>query len=408
MQVASAALTDVGLKRDHNEDACIADDVHGLYVVADGMGGAAAGEVASAIAIDRVGQFFRPRVGELRNGDLQSPAFRQRLCRLADAAIQDACQHVYQAAVDGESGKHGMGTTLTLLLLVGRVAVVGHVGDSRLYLKRNDILYHLTRDHSFVNEMVARGALTEQEALHHPMANVLTKAVGPQPNVGADTNVLDVYDDDVFFLCSDGISKGVTEPVILAALQSAALPEACQQLIAAANAAGGDDNATAVVARVKDGTPDGVDAEQNFVEGKVKALSALSLFKGLNHAELGAVVSLAGVRHVVAGEIISKAGAKGEQFYVLLRGRVSLRLMGADVLDVKPGVHFGDVEMFDGKPAMLESVCVEDGVVLTFERSHLEDLCRRDLALGVKLLWRFATALSGRIDEVLRRGSLTE
>lgn len=408
MQVHSAALSDVGLKRDHNEDACVADDAHGLYVVCDGMGGAAAGEVASAIAVDRIGQFFRPRVAELLTGDGHSPAFRQRLARLADAAIQDACQHVYKAAVEG-NGRAGMGTTLTLLLLVDRLAVVGHVGDSRCYLKRNNTLYHLTRDHSFVHEMVARGHLTEEEALKHPMANLLTKAVGPQPNVDADTNVFDVYGDDVFFLASDGITKGVDEKIMLAALSSDALPQACQVLIDAANKAGGDDNATAVVARVsasESATLD--DATQDLSLGKVRTLSALPLFKGLSHAELSAVVSLVGTRTLQPGELIHAAGVKSDEFFVLLNGRASLQLGGAEVLSVEPGHVFGDVEFFSGQTAVMQAVAVTPSTVLTFDRLHLSDLFRRDPNLGVKLLWRFAAGLSGRVDEVLRRGTLTD
>lgn len=407
MLVDSIAVSDVGLQRDHNEDACVADDEHGLYIVCDGMGGAAAGEVASGIAVDRLLRFFRPRMAELRGGDLQSPGYRQRLTRLADAAIQDACQHVYQAAVDGVTGKPGMGTTLTMLAIVDRVAVVGHVGDTRLYLKRNDTLYPLTHDHSFVNEMVARGALTQEEALRHPMANLLTRAVGPQANVAADTNVFDVYADDVFFLCSDGVTKGVPEAAMLAALQQQDLTQTAHAIINAANAAGGDDNATVVVARVRDEETTR-HPSQEMVEGKVRALAALPLFKDLTHAELAAVVSVAGMRMLTANEVIHPAGVVSDRFYVLLAGGVSLRLMGASVLDVVPGQHFGDVEFFDGKPAMLEAVAVAPSTVLTFDRAHFEDLFRRDPVLGVKLLWRFAGALSGRIDEVLRRGTLTE
>jgi protein phosphatase len=407
MHVHSACLSDVGLKRDHNEDACVADDAHGLYVVCDGMGGAAAGEVASAIAVDRVGQFFRPRTEELKAGDQQSPGFRQRLARLADAAIQDACQHVYAAAVDGKTGKPGMGTTLTLLLLIDRLAVVGHVGDSRAYLKRNNTLYPLTHDHTFVNEMVSRGLLTHEEALKHPMSNLLTKAVGPQPGVAADTNVLDVYGDDVFFLCSDGITKGVGEPAMLQALQGP-LPAACRALIDAANAAGGDDNATAVVARVVAGADVGDDSTVEISLGKMRTLAALPLFHGLSHAELSAVVSLAGTRQLKPGELIHAAGVKSDTFFVLLNGKASLQLAGAEVLAVDAGQVFGDVEFFNGQPAVLQATAVTPSTVLTFDRAHLEDLFRRDPNLGVKLLWRFAAGLSGRVDEVLRRGTLTD
>jgi serine/threonine protein phosphatase PrpC len=410
MHIESSAVTDVGLKRDHNEDSCLADDAHGLYVVADGMGGAAAGEVASAMAIDRVTSFFRPRVAELRQGDLQNPAFRQRLVRLMDAAIQDACQHVYRAAVDDQNGKAGMGTTLTMLVLLDRLAIVGHVGDSRMYLKRNDTLYPLTVDHSFVNEMVQRGALSEEEALKHPMANLLTRAVGPQANVVADVNVIDVYSGDVFVLCSDGVSKGVSESTVLQALSlsDATLEGAAHVVIDAANAAGGDDNATVVLARVSARNADVSGPHEAVVEDKARALRELPLFAGLGHAHLQAVVNLAGTLDLKAGDIVVEAGKVSRRFFVLVRGRMMLSLHGAEVLEVPAGTHFGEVECFDGKPSMLEATAMTPSLVLTFERAHIEDLCRRDPALGVQLLWRFTTALSSRVDEVLRRGTLTE
>ena len=287
------------------------------------------------------------------------------------------------------------------------MAITGHVGDTRMYLKRDEKLYPLTRDHSFVNEMVSRGALSAEEALHHPMANVLTRAVGPQANVAADTNVLDIYEDDLFFLCSDGVSKGVDEPGMLTALGAPTLKAACQVIVDAANAAGGDDNATVVMARVREST--GMHHPyREAVEEKIRTLASLPVFAGLDPSELAAVVSVAGQRSVAKDEVISRAGLKSEQFYVLVRGRVSLRLMGAEVLDINVGKVFGDVEMFVGKPALMEAVAVESSEVLTFARAHLEDLFLRDAPLGVKLLWRFTTALSTKVDEVLRRGTLTE
>lgn len=409
MHIDSSAVTDVGLKRAHNEDSYLADDAHGIYAVADGMGGAAAGELASKLAIERVSAFFCPRVAELRQGDAQNPGFRQRLARLMEAAIQDACQHVYQAAIDDQRGKAGMGTTLTVLVLLDRLAVVGHVGDSRMYLKRNDTLYPLTVDHSFVNEMVQRGALSETEALKHPMANMLTRAVGPQANVVADVSVLDVYSGDIFCMCSDGVSKAVPEDFVLQRLSRAAasLDGVAHAIVDAANAAGGDDNATVVLARVQSNVEVSAPHEA-VIADKNRVVRELPMLAGLGHTDLQAVVSLAGMLELRPGDIIIEAGQVSRRFFVLVRGRVVLTLHGAEVLEVPAGAHFGEVECFDGNPAVMEATAMTPSLVLTFDRSHLEDLCRRDPCLGVKLLWRFATALSSKVDEVLRRGTLTE
>jgi PPM family protein phosphatase len=412
VSLRSAALSDVGLQRDHNEDAFVADEDVGLFLVCDGMGGEAAGEVASGIACDRVMTFFAPRVAELRQGDPDSPAFRQQLMRLADAAVQDACEYVYKAATDGSLGRPGMGTTLTMLLVLGRLAVVAHVGDSRLMLLRSGTLYHLTRDHSFVNEMVERGMLPEEDALKHPMAHMLTKAVGPQPNVSADTNIFDVYDGDVFLLCTDGMSKAIDEAQIIETLDLGPrnpAGRACQTLVDAANAAGGDDNCTVIVVEVEEADTDSGEARRRArIEEKVRVLSALDLFEGLSVQDLAAVVNLAGSIRTEPGDVVVRAGEVSRRLFVPVSGRVVLTLHGMTVLEVLPGVLFGDVEMFDGKPAMLEATVSEGGDLLVLERSHLENLCRRDPVLGVKLLWRFTTTLSGRVDQVLRRGFLTE
>jgi PPM family protein phosphatase len=209
-----------------------------LFVVADGMGGAQAGEVASEIAV-------RQFEGGLPDG--QDPG--QALAAL----IQEANARIHrQARSDAQHA--GMGTTTTAAYLTGDTVVVAHVGDSRCYLLRDDDLIRLTRDHSLVDELIRRGKLTEEQAESHPQRSVITRALGPEPNVEVDVEAFPARAGDVFLLCSDGLTSMVHEPQLkqLLADRDRPLEQTGRMLIAAANDAGGRDNITVILFRVEE------------------------------------------------------------------------------------------------------------------------------------------------------------
>lgn len=229
--VEVAALSDVGRVRHHNEDRSLVDG--GVLVVADGMGGAKAGEVAAQMAVDAVGALAAPVSPE----DVRT-------------AVGEANSAIRRMASD-DPDKSGMGTTLTAALMRdGHIEVV-HVGDSRAYLWRDGALTQITQDHSVVAELVRRGSITAEEAESHPHRNVITRALGAEPEVDVDTVSTEVRDGDVVLLCSDGLSSYVAESAIAGVLASAgSLEVAARELVAAANAAGGTDNVTVVLGRV--------------------------------------------------------------------------------------------------------------------------------------------------------------
>jgi PPM family protein phosphatase len=229
--VELAPLTHTGRVRPHNEDRFLAEPP--LLVVADGMGGAQAGEVAAAVAVEAVaGLGAQASMGRLRQ------------------AVEEANRSIREmAAADPE--RSGMGTTVTAALLDdGRLELV-HVGDSRAYLLRDGALRRLTDDHSIVGELVRRGLLTEEEADVHPQRNVITRALGAEPEVQVDERQYELRSGDVILLCTDGLYAEIGEPRIAEIIAGAAtLAEAADGLVAAANAAGGSDNITVVLARV--------------------------------------------------------------------------------------------------------------------------------------------------------------
>ena len=230
-----AGLTDVGRQRSSNEDSFL--ESAPVFCVADGMGGARAGEVASRIAVETLAD------GDAAAGEAEA--------RLADTA-RAANRRIYELAQEDDS-RAGMGTTFTAVLVDGGDVVTGHVGDSRLYRLRDDALERLTRDHSLVEELVRRGELDPKEAESHPQRSIITRALGPEPEVEVETFTCPARAGDVYLVCSDGLTSMVSEERLRDLLRAdGSLEEAAHRLVEAANDAGGKDNITVVLFRLAD------------------------------------------------------------------------------------------------------------------------------------------------------------
>ncbi len=246
----SASLSHVGMKRDHNEDAFLANDEVGLYVVADGMGGHAAGEVASWEAVEAVHGMVR-RTKEVVEAYRTSPSEDTvaGLRRLVESAIQAATYMVFGIAEQDPTHK-GMGTTITVMLVVHNIAVLGSVGDSRAYLIRGERTWQVTEDHTLVQLQMKAGLITAEQAKASPRGNVITRAVGPRDYVQVDTFVVPVQTGDRYLLCSDGLHGYLEPPEIAPVLKQHPLKDSCQKFIDVANQRGGKDNITCVVVEI--------------------------------------------------------------------------------------------------------------------------------------------------------------
>jgi protein phosphatase len=229
-QLRTASATDTGRRRRHNEDAYVCEPP--LFAVADGMGGAQAGELASGLAAAAL----RDESTELAGGE-------QRV----DDLIQEANRRVYQRQSEDASAS-GMGTTMTVALVEDSRVAIGHVGDSRAYLIRERKLEQLTEDHSLVAELVRSGKLSPEEAEGHPQRSVITRALGTDPDVDVDTFSVETKAGDLFLLCSDGLTSMVDDETILREVERNRddLTKAAKALVRAANKGGGEDNITVV------------------------------------------------------------------------------------------------------------------------------------------------------------------
>jgi PPM family protein phosphatase len=243
VRYTAAAMTDRGRKRSSNQDAFGYSIEDGVYLVCDGMGGAAAGEVASSLAIEEVLRHMTSRPDRSERGNASHAA--EEAVVAANGAIHERGQRNTRLA--------GMGTTLVGLLTDERQAWIFHVGDSRCYRLRTGHLHQCTEDHSLVEEQIRLGHMTRAEAARSPLRNVITRALGTQASVTPDVAEADVEAGDLFLLCSDGLTRELSDEKIQTILNTSAadsLEEACTRLIQAANKAGGHDNITCLLVRV--------------------------------------------------------------------------------------------------------------------------------------------------------------
>ena len=260
-----AGRTDVGRQRSANEDTLVLSPP--FFGVADGMGGARAGEVASALAagvFDEVGPTDDPPEAELTG------------------ILKEANRRIYELAASDESHR-GMGTTLTAAKVVGDEVSLGHVGDSRAYLLRDGRLEQLTRDHSLVAELERTGQITAEAAENHPQRSIITRALGPESSVEVDTYTVTGRDGDIFLICSDGLTGMVGDEELGAILRApTTLEETAEALVRAANQSGGRDNITVVLFRLGD---DGVEAEGDDSGGEDAGTDAQDTIAGTMSAE---------------------------------------------------------------------------------------------------------------------------
>jgi protein phosphatase len=254
MKIAYQALTDVGRKRKGNEDSVFINPEQKLFVVADGMGGHAAGEVASKIAVDAINEFVCLTSGD---EEITWPYGLDQTMSYDGNRLKTAIRYANRKVLEATKEKNeyeGMATTVAAVLVDQDNANVAHVGDSRVYLWCDGALTQLTADHSWVNEQIQSGVISADQARGHPLRNVVTRALGGRLDLAVDMQVRKLKPGDVLLLCSDGLTTMVPDEEIAAVLERTQgdVEETARALVAAANEHGGEDNITVLVLRVEE------------------------------------------------------------------------------------------------------------------------------------------------------------
>jgi serine/threonine protein phosphatase PrpC len=409
-----AAGTDKGRTRTENEDNYLLDHSLGLAVVCDGMGGHAAGNLASALGV----RVFRDAVlaGKEKIRDYidcenaATEVTKSDIANLLHLAANAASRAIHEEAVQN-ADRAGMGTTLVAVLILNNHAFIVNVGDSRAYLLRQGDLEQLTRDHNVYNELVRRKKLTPESVKQVAPKHALTRAVGIYEHCAAETLVIDVVEGDRILLCSDGLYRYFEPPEGSAEdLRRQLLEENDQgvvdSLIEGANALGGRDNITAVVITLgKVGDYDTRALDE--ISSRREALAGSPLFALLDERELLRVLSVTEVHSHFPGETIIEQGGSGGDLYVVLSGTVAVCRSGSLVTELRTGQHFGEMSLLRDQPRSAQALATQMTELLVIPRDAFFDLLRSEHDLGMKLLWQFTSVLADRLDETTRELGLS-
>lgn len=405
MQIHAYGDTDVGRSRSHNEDYIVVDPETGLFLVCDGMGGHASGEVASETAARAVQRHMASQVHLLHHFDGSTEAC-EAIEQALRAAIQAASAEVFDLA-RGAQGRHGMGTTCIALMTAttsdGAVkGIMGHVGDSRMYLVRGTAVWQLSQDHTFFNDAVRNGMMSVEEANASPWSNMVTRGVGIQSSVAVDTLVFDIVENDTVLLCSDGLTAYVEDHYELAAVVAdPALPGLPKRLIGLANERGGGDNISAVLVR---GVPEmparPADAQRRVqVTTNLQTLRHIALFMDLDDSELVRVFRRFEAVDYEPGTVLIREGDNTDCLYVVVEGDVRISRVGRQVTTLTRGAHFGEMGLLNQRPRSATVTTTSPVHALILERGRFNDVLREDSTLAAKLLYKLAQILSLRLDE---------
>jgi serine/threonine protein phosphatase PrpC len=395
------AATDVGRVRDHNEDNFLVDKKLSLFMVADGMGGHAAGEVASAIAVRTVHEELkreRELLADFVSGAKGASRVTSKdIVALLDHAVQRACGKIHEEA-QSDAAKRGMGTTLSALLVLGAHAFIAHVGDSRIYLARGGRVQQVTEDHTVFNELIKRGRLTREQIEKVGHKNAITRAVGVYERVEVDTLRLEVLPGDTFVLASDGLTGYLESPEDLRSYLQQDGDRAAKGLIALANERGGKDNITTVLVRIGDeGAEDAKRASRLAL--KREMLANMPLFGKLTERELLRVMQCVEAREYEDGDVVIREGDRGDELFIVLAGIVSV-IRGDQVLTrLGAGEHFGEMSLIRAVPRSA-TVKAEGGAeLIAIKRADFFEILRKEHEIGVKMLWQFLGVLADRLDQ---------
>jgi len=402
--VHMAALTDQGRTRAHNEDNYLLDRELGLAIVCDGMGGHAAGALASAIAVQAFREAILAGKETLRDyidcENAPVEVTKHDLANLLQLAANAASRAVFCEA-QRDPAKRGMGTTLVAVLVVNNHAFIVNVGDSRAYILRQGELEQLTRDHNVYNELIRRKKLRPEAPHEVAPKNALTRAVGVYEHCEAETLVIDLAEGDRLLLCSDGLYRYFEAPEgtpeeLCRSLSVEDAGDVSRSLIERANARGGKDNITAVVVtlgRVGDHDP----RVLANLSAKRQALAKSPLFALLDERELLRVLSMTEVQRFYPGSPIIEQDTLGAEMYLVLSGLVAVYRAESKVAELRAGEHFGEMSLLRDRPRSAHAQAVEMTELLVIPREAFYSLLRSEHELGMKLLWQFTGVLSDRL-----------
>jgi PPM family protein phosphatase len=391
MQLKAWAHSDVGNVRDNNEDNSLVDVDHGVFLVADGVGGRDRGEVASAMVVDGVAQAASELRAVLEEADAHDdPVHRERILNLVRDHLTRINADIF-AHDRGRDDEHGMATTADLLLIGGAAAYVGHVGDSRVYLLRDDRIFRITEDHTYAERLRRdeRSGVRRLADSNAKFEHMLTRSMGGKPHVEVDTLFLDVQDGDRFVLCTDGLTDYLSGQDVLELASQLDGEELVNRLVAEAKERGGHDNITVVVVDVEGTDESSQRPTRRSIDTirQVNFLEQIELFDGLTARELIKVLRTVYERTYMDGDVILRRGDGCDALFLIVEGSIALLVDGTEVARLEAGQHFGELALFsDEETRIATAVSVGDSLLLSIPADKFMQLVGEEVVIGNKLL----------------------
>ncbi len=379
MKLSSFFGTNPGHKKSENEDSIFVDDKIGLYIVADGMGGAIKGTLASQKTCELVSkkiieklEFLEPLIKS------HEPAKKDLLKDTFDELINEASTEI-RSLIKTDPSLKGMASTLTLLWIHHNKAYLAHVGDSRCYLKRADQLHQLTLDHTYGQLAQSKGITKEV-----PKAQALTQAIGFSKRVLIDHLLIELDSSDKFILCSDGVSDNLPEDKLATSLDKELKQSNVDELINLALESNARDNITAIAISIELKKDSHITSED-----KTRFLKNLPFFEKLNYKEITKTIEASKQSTIESGEYIIHEGDMGRSFFIILKGSAEIKKGEASLSILKAGDYFGEMSVIDGQKRSADVIALEKTSVVEITHQQFFKLIQNNPQLGAKILWNF-------------------
>jgi len=397
----AAAVTHPGAKREYNEDMVLRVGSPPLYAVADGMGGARPGKAAADLSMRTVKEYAaKMREATKRISTERSTANRLALTNLFDELFNSASQRIQR--VKTERNATGMGSTLVLVTVVRNFAYVAHVGDSRAYVVRGGRSIRLTEDHSLAEFRLRRGRITQEEYEHSQDRRLLYQALGAGVDVEVDVAEVRLIEGDVVLLCSDGLTRALTEEAIAALVDRKDVDGSANRLVEQANIAGAEDNVSVVLLDLESEEGD------EPISSVTEVLQDVFLFRDITPTELLVVAPYVEEMVFQKGATVIREGEPGDVFYVVVDGRVRISRGSTVLTDVKAGGHFGELALARpvNRSATVRTTTRTSLFALSRDRFH--ELMRQKPELGAKLSLALLDAVGDRLRDLSSRLAAVE
>ena len=392
----AVAATHPGKVREHNEDAVLRLAKVPAFIVADGMGGPGAGDVAANIALSVVKEQAAQLIEcNRRVADERTTEHRLALGRALDHVFNESGRRI--SAEAQRLGRPGMGATMILATIVRNYAYIAHVGDTRAYLVRDGRVVRLTEDHTLAELKLRRGRISREEYEQSNDRHVLYQSLGAGVEVEVDLAQVRLVGGDALLLCSDGLTRAIEEQAIADNIDASDLSRSMRRLVALANKQGAPDNVSAVLVGVE------ADKGDEPLEAITDVMRSVFLFEKLSEQERLVIAPYLEEVTVEKGAVITSEGDPASTFYIVVKGRVRISAQGNQLVDVKPGGHFGEIALARPVDRSATARALTEARLFALSRDRFQNLLRQKPEIGARLAISLLDAVGDRLRDLSER-----